>query len=339
MRRLRISSSKWIATVASIWILCSCGADTFSIYSSVLKSSQGYDQSTLDTVAFFKDFGSNSGVLAGLLYSAVTVNNNFRGGGPWVVHAAGAIQNFFGYFMMWASVSGLIQRPPVALMCLFIFLSNHAGVFFATANLVTGVQNFPQSSGTIVGVLKGFLGINGAIMVQAYGIFCKGKPSTFILMLALLPTFVSIVLMSFVRIYEANTVDDVKRLNGFPIVALIIAGYLMIILILENIFSLPLWANIITFIFMLLLLASPLGIAIKAQREDSMRFSQMFSSESNHSKENQAKDSLEYHELPDGEGQVHDALDDKILPYEDQGMNLLQALRTMNFWLLFIAMV
>ena len=176
-------------------------------------------------------------------------------------------------------------------------------------------------------------------MVQAYGIFCKGKPSALILMLALLPTFVSIVLMSFVRIYEANTVDDVKRLNGFPIVALIIAGYLMIILILENIFSLPSWAHIITFIFMLLLLASPLGIAIKAQREDSMRFSQMFSSESNHSKENQAKDSLEYHELPDGEGQVHDALDDKILPYEDQGMNLLQALRTINFWLLFIAMV
>ena len=36
----------------------------------------------------------------------------------------------------------------------FIFLSNHAAVFFATANLVTGVQNFPQSSGTIVGILK-----------------------------------------------------------------------------------------------------------------------------------------------------------------------------------------
>ena len=175
-------------------------------------------------------------------------------------------------------------------------------------------------------------------MVQAYSIFCKGKPSTFILMLALLPTFVSIVLMSFVRIYEANTVDDVKRLNGFPIVALIIAGYLMIILILENIFSLSLWAHIITFIFMLLLLASPLGIAIKAQREDSMRFSQMFSSESNHSKENPAKDTLAYHELPDGEGQVNAALDDKILPYEES-MNLLQALRTINFFLLFLAMV
>ena len=185
---------------------------------------------------------------------------------------------------------------------------------------------------------QGFLGISGAIMVQVYNIFCEGKPSNCILMLALLPTFVSIVLMFFVRIYEANIVDDVKQLNSFPIVALIIAGYLMITLLLKNIFSLPLWAHIIMFIFMLLLLASPLGIAIKAQLEDSKRLSQMFSSESNHSKENPAKDTLAYHELPDGEGQVNAALDDKILPYEES-MNLLQALRTINFFLLFLATV
>ena len=107
------SSSKWIATVAGIWIQCSVGAYTFSIYSSALKSSQGYDQSTLDTVAVFKDIGSNAGVLAGMLYSAVAVGNNrnsngnnYHWGGPWVVHLAGAIQNFVGYFMMWACVVG-----------------------------------------------------------------------------------------------------------------------------------------------------------------------------------------------------------------------------------------
>ena len=151
-----------------------------------------------------------------------------------------------------------------------------------------------------------------------YGIFCKGKPSTFILMLALLPTFVSIVLMFFVRIHEANTVDDMKHLNGFPIIALMIATYLIIILSLENIFSLPSWAHIITFILLLLLLASPLGIAIKAQRE--------------------AKDALAYHELPDGEGQVNALLDDKVL-IDEEGMNLLQAICNLNFWLLFMAMV
>jgi hypothetical protein len=153
-------SSKWIATVASIWIQCGCGAYTFSIYSSVLKSSQGYDQSTLDTVSVFKDIGSNAGVLAGVLYSAVALgdcnstSNSSSLGGPWVVHLAGAIQNFVGYFLMWASVVGLIQRPPVPLMCFFMFLASHAQTFFTTANVVSGVQNFPHCGGTLVGTMK-----------------------------------------------------------------------------------------------------------------------------------------------------------------------------------------
>jgi hypothetical protein len=111
-------SNKWIATVASIWIECSCGIYTFTIYSSVLKSSQGYDQSTLDTVSIFKDIGASVAILAGVLYSSVTFRNGTTQyssssfGGPWVVHLAGAIQNFVGFFLIWASVVGLINRPP-----------------------------------------------------------------------------------------------------------------------------------------------------------------------------------------------------------------------------------
>jgi hypothetical protein len=160
-RRQRLPlSSKWVATVASIWIQCCCGAYTFSIYSSVLKSSQGYDQSTLDTVSVFKDIGSNAGVLAGVLYSAVALGNRnscnyyWSLGGPWVVHLAGAIQNFVGYFLIWASVVGLIQRPPVPLMCFFMWLASHAQSFFTTANVVPGVQNFPRCGGTLVGIMK-----------------------------------------------------------------------------------------------------------------------------------------------------------------------------------------
>ena len=177
-------------------------------------------------------------------------------------------------------------------------------------------------------------------MIQVYGIFCNGKPSTFILMLALLPTFVSIVLVFFVRIHEANTIDDTKHLNGFPVVALIIATYLIIILTLENTLSLPSWAHIITFILLLLLLASPIGIAIKAQMEDSKRFVQTFSIENNPLKENPElmSSSESYHELHDGEGQVNAAVDDTIL-IDEEGMNLFQAMCTLNFWLLFMAMV
>ena len=149
-------STRWIATVASIWIQCSCGSSyTFSIYSSVLKSTQNYDQSTLDTVSVFKDIGANAGVLSGLLYSSVTLNSSSSTFlGPWVVHVAGAIQCFLGYFLMWASVVGLIHQPPVPLMCLFMFLAAHSQTFFNTANVVSGVENFPNYGGTIVGIMK-----------------------------------------------------------------------------------------------------------------------------------------------------------------------------------------
>lgn len=157
MERQRLST-KWIATVASIWIQCNSGSSyTFGIYSSTLKSSQNYDQSTLDTVSVFKDIGANVGVLSGLLYSYVTLNHRTRLNflrGPWVVHLAGALLCFVGYFLMWASVVGLIHQPPVPLMCLFMFMAAQAQTFFNTANVVTGVMNFSDYSGTIVGIMK-----------------------------------------------------------------------------------------------------------------------------------------------------------------------------------------
>lgn len=73
-----------------------------------------------------------------------------------MVHVAGAIQCFVGYFLMWLSVEGVIDQPPVEAMCLFMFLAAHAQTFFNTANVVTAVQNFPDYSGTIVGIMKVF---------------------------------------------------------------------------------------------------------------------------------------------------------------------------------------
>lgn len=151
-------STKWMATLASIWIQCSTGATyTFGIYSSTLKSTQNYDQSTLATVSVFKDIGSSAGILAGVLFSFVTLRKQTGSrflNGPWVVHLAGAILFSVGYFLIWASVVGLIRRPPVPLMCLYIFMAAHAQTYFNTGNIVTGVINFGDYGGTIVGILK-----------------------------------------------------------------------------------------------------------------------------------------------------------------------------------------
>lgn len=146
-RRSVCVTTKWTATVASIWIQCTSGSSyCFGIYSSLLKSSQGYDQSTLDSVAFFKDVGANVGILSGLLYSASSA--------PWIVHATGAVQCFIGYFLMWLSITGAVSRPPFPLMCLYMFLAAHAQTFFNTANVVTAVENFPDNRGTVVGITK-----------------------------------------------------------------------------------------------------------------------------------------------------------------------------------------
>ncbi|MBA0794227.1 hypothetical protein Gohar_018577 [Gossypium harknessii] len=321
-------NTKWVSTVASIWIQCTSGASyTFGIYSSVLKSSQSYDQSTLDTVSVFKDIGANVGVLSGLLYSTVTTSSRRSGvnSSPWVVHVAGAIQCFVGYFLMWASVVGLISRPPVPLMCLFMLVAAHAQTFFNTANVVSGVENFRDFGGTIVGIMKGFLGLSGAILIQVYNALCQGDPTTFILILAIVPTLVSLTLMPCVKIYKTTTFDDKNHLNAFSAIALIVAAYLMLAIILENIFSFPVWGRTITFIILLVLLASPAGIAAKASKEE--------------------KDPLErYHQIPGEPDQTMVGSSSGVDLFRDdeddeKDMNLFQAMVTVNFWLLFIAMI
>lgn len=69
----------------------------------------------------------------------------------------GAILFFCGYFLIWASVVGMIQRPvPVPLMCLFIFMAaqGQGQNFFNTTDVVTRLINFGDYGGTIVGIFN-----------------------------------------------------------------------------------------------------------------------------------------------------------------------------------------
>ncbi|RWR77641.1 protein NUCLEAR FUSION DEFECTIVE 4 [Cinnamomum micranthum f. kanehirae] len=334
-RRSICVTTKWTATVASIWIQCTSGSSyCFGIYSSFLKSSQGYDQSTLDSVAFFKDIGANVGILSGLLYSASSA--------PWIVHATGAVQCFIGYFLMWLSITGAVSRPPVPLMCLYMFLAAHAQTFFNTANVVTAVENFPNNRGTAVGIMKGFLGLSGAILIQVYKTIYQGNPSSFLLMLALLPSLTPFLLMCFVKVYSTNGGHDKRQLNAFSIIALITASYLMSIIIWENVQTLGLSIRIIIFALLLLLLVSPLGIAIRAQLSDmepqtsSVEGNQLLGdpdppeilSENLYSQHHH----IAYPKIHEDTGQELSTCQ------REENLNLLQAMCTVDFWLLFVAM-
>ncbi|KAL0364638.1 UNVERIFIED_CONTAM: hypothetical protein Sangu_0561400 [Sesamum angustifolium] len=302
---------------------------TFTIYSSILKSTQGYDQSTLDTISVFKDLGANAGLLSGLLYSAAP-------GRPWLVHLAGALQCFAGYFLMWLTVNGTLPRPPPAVMCFYMLLAAHAMTFFNTANVVTGVHNFPNYSGTIVGIMKGFLGLSGAILIQVYQTIFKSKPSSYLLLLALLPTITSLLLMAFVRIFKTNEEDEKRHLNHFSFLAIVLAAYLTATIIIQHILKLKLYVRVITFVLLMLLLTSPIFVAIQAQRDKSYR---LLKSLLEHNQVSDERDlpAEEGTSIGQDHGEYHEALngtnDDALELRED--LNLLKAMGTISFWLLF----
>ena len=159
--------------------------------------------------------------------------------------------------------------------------------------------------------------------------------------------------MPLVRIHEANTRDEKKYLNAFSLVALIVAGYIMIIIILEIVLTLSTWLRISTFLLLLLLLASPLGIATKAHSEDLKRAPEAETSSidtnplldnsypSASSETLAQEDPLSYEEVPSSNwDQVKLLKSDDTMQEDDeeQHKNLLQAMGTINFWLLFFAM-
>ncbi|KAL8154209.1 hypothetical protein V2J09_011969 [Rumex salicifolius] len=315
--------NKWAATVASIWIQSTSGTpSTFGIYSSVLKSSQSYSQTTLDTVALFKDLGANFGVLSGFLYTFAVHSRprNHLFGGPKLVIIAGSIQCFLGYFLIWLTVTGAIRQPPVAVVCLFMFLAGHSMPFFNTADVVTAVNNFRGFSGTAVGMMKGFLGLSGAILIQVYRTIFKGKQTEFLLLVSIVSTLNPLWLMWFVKIHDQVDKDEKWHLDRLSLVILVIAVYLIAVIILESIFTLQLWSHILILVFLLFLLSSPLFIALR-----------LLFKNSNEKTILDSEQPVEYSQLPSND-------DTNTTPIEPElNLNLWQAMSTLDFWLLFIS--
>ena len=113
---IQVLTGPWFMVFASFLIMSTVGTPyMFGLYSNVLKSELGYDQSTLNFVSFFKDIGTNVGVLSGLIAEVTPT---------WFVLSLGAVINFFGYFMIWLTVTKRIAQPRIWTMCLYICLGH-----------------------------------------------------------------------------------------------------------------------------------------------------------------------------------------------------------------------
>lgn len=167
-----------------------------------------------------------------------------------------------------------------------------------------------------------------------YQTIFKNKPSSYLLLLALLPTINSLLLMGFVRIFKTNEEDEKRHLNRFSFLAVVLAAYLTAVIIIQHILKLRLPVRIFTFVLLILLLTSPIFVAIEAQRDKSYR---LLKSLLEHNQVSDKREGVadirqdhvhcEYHEASNSTN------DDTSESRED--LNLLQAMGTISFWFLF----
>ncbi|CAL4936498.1 unnamed protein product [Urochloa decumbens] len=255
---------RWFMVFACLLILSASGATyIFGIYSKVLKSSLGYDQRTLNTLSFFKDLGANVGVLSGLINEVTP---------PWVVLAMGAAMNLAGYLMIYLAIDGRTARPPVWLMCIYICVGANSQSFANTGALVTCVKNFPESRGIVLGLLKGFVGLSGAIFTQLYLAIYGDDAKSLVLLIAWLPAAVSILFVHTVRIMpyrrrgegsSAATSND--AFFCFLYISIALATYLLVMIVVQKQVTFSHAAYAVSAAALLLVLFLPLAVVVKQE--------------------------------------------------------------------------
>ena len=66
--------------------------------------------------------------------------------------------------MIWLGVTRRIAKPLVWQMCLYICIDTNSQPFINTGALVTAIKNYLESREILIGVLKGYSGLSGAVV-------------------------------------------------------------------------------------------------------------------------------------------------------------------------------
>ncbi|CAK9865669.1 unnamed protein product [Sphagnum jensenii] len=255
-----VTATKWVGLAAAMWVQASGGnAYMFAFYSSKLKSVLHYNQVQVNNLGVAKDLGENVGLLAGYLCNKIP---------PWALLSIGAAAGFLGYGVTWLVVSERIGALPYWQMIALLWLGGSSATYFNTAVLVTCMRNFPNSRGTVVGILKGFVGLSAAIFTQIFTALLASDANALLLFLAIGPTVICLAAMLFIRPVPsgAQVVDPEESSNFRYItgVCIALAFYLLAATCLQYSFLLPpLIPKLLTAI-MVIFLITPLLVPIKA---------------------------------------------------------------------------
>ncbi|OVA19507.1 Nodulin-like [Macleaya cordata] len=255
---VQVVKGRWFMLFTSFLIMASAGATyVFGIYSKVIKEALDYDQTTLNLLGFFKDLGTTVGVLSGLLAEVTP---------PWFVLLVGSALNFAGYFMLWLSVTGHISKPKVWQMCLYICIGANSQNFANTSVLVTCVKNFPESRGILVGLLKGFTGLSGAVMTQLYLAIYGNDSKSLILLIGWLPAVIAIFFVYTIRLMKVVRHPNERGvLYKYLIISIALALFIMVITIVQKQKAFSHAGYVATATMVCIVLFLPLGVTIKEE--------------------------------------------------------------------------
>uniref|UniRef100_A0A0E0BSS5 Uncharacterized protein n=1 Tax=Oryza glumipatula TaxID=40148 RepID=A0A0E0BSS5_9ORYZ len=262
----RVVRSRWFVVFASMVVMAASGSTyIFALYSKELRSTLGYNQQTLNTLSFFKDLGTNVGVVSGLVQQVAPT---------WAVLLIGAAMNLAGYLMVYLALDRRTAAPPVWLMCVYICVGANALTFSNTGALVSCVKNFPESRGIVIGLLKGFVGLSGAIYTQLYLAIYGDDAKSLVLLIAWLPAAVYIFFVHTIRVLPYRRRGDGEELDSKPFfcflyISIALAAYLLVMIVVQKqVRGFSHAAYVAGAAALLLILFLPLAVVVKEERKN-----------------------------------------------------------------------
>lgn len=142
----------------------------------------------------------------------------------------------------------------------------NGSAWMGTAVLVTNMRNFPLSRGTVAGVMKGYMGLSGAVFTLAYIGALQTSSKNFLLFLTIGIPFVCVLMMYFVRPCIPSLEDDRIERNHFlavQISSVVLGVYLLVTTSIIESLSV---SNIICYVLvgvMALIILTPILIPLK----------------------------------------------------------------------------
>lgn len=117
-------------------------------------------------------------------------------------------------------------------MCIFLCMGGNSTTWMNTAVLVTCMRNFRRNRGPVSGILKGFVGLSTAIFTDLASALFSSSPSSFLLLLSLVPFAICLSAVLFLRESPppaaSDPKDESRYFGAFNAVAIAVAVYLLV---------------------------------------------------------------------------------------------------------------